>query len=211
MLMIDAAQFSVFLFAAVVLAVTPGPGVAYVIARTAAGGRAEGIASSLGTAAGGCVHVLAAGLGLSALLAQSALAFTAVKIAGACYLVYLGLRILVRGAAASPVSPLAAVGTSRAFFEGVVVETLNVKTALFFLAFIPQFVDPSQPPFGQFIVLGVVCVFLNTAVDLLAVAGALRLLQSPAARGLRTRLLSAGSGLTLVGLGAYVALADAKR
>lgn len=211
MLAIEAAQFNVFLFAAVVLAITPGPGVAYVVARTAAGGRGEGIASSFGTAAGGCVHVIAAGFGVSALLAQSAVAFTVVKYAGACYLVYLGLRILLKGAATTTVVPLAAVGTARAFLEGVVVETLNVKTALFFLAFIPQFVDPSQPPLAQFVVLGVVCVFLNTAVDLLAVAGALRLLQSPAARGLRTRLLSAGSGLTLVGLGAYVALAGNKR
>ena len=85
-----------FLIAATVLAVTPGPGIAYVVARTVAGGRAEGLASCIGTGIGGMLHVLAAAVGLSILVAQSALAFTVVKVGGAAYLVYLGVRMLLR-------------------------------------------------------------------------------------------------------------------
>jgi threonine/homoserine/homoserine lactone efflux protein len=127
-----------FLLAALVLAVTPGPGIAYVVARTAAGGRAEGLASCVGTGLGGLFHVCAAALGLSVLLAQSAMAFTVVKYVGAAYLVYLGVRLLLVKA---PVVVGAVVpgGARRALLEGVLVEALNVKTALFFLAFLPQF------------------------------------------------------------------------
>lgn len=210
-MILESTQFGLFLAAALVLAITPGPGVAYVVARTVAGGRGEGVASSLGTAVGGGVHVVAAGLGLSALLAQSALAFTVVKYAGACYLIYLGVRTLLEGASVSALASLKAVGSARAFGEGVLVEVLNVKTALFFLAFIPQFVDAAAPPLGQFVTLGVICVVLNTAVDLLAVAGAARLMKGAATQRLRARILSAGSGLTLLGLGAYVAFAKTER
>jgi threonine/homoserine/homoserine lactone efflux protein len=211
MALLGSHQFGVFLAAAVVLAITPGPGVAYVVARTVAGGRREGIASTFGTAVGGGVHVLAAALGLSAMLAQSALAFTVVKYAGACYLIYLGVRTLLKGVNVSVAASVRPVGITRAFYEGVAVEVLNVKTALFFLAFIPQFVDTTQPVLGQFLVLGVVCVVLNTTVDLLAVAGAARLMQSTATRRLRARVLNIGSALTLVGLGAGVALAKIER
>jgi threonine/homoserine/homoserine lactone efflux protein len=130
-----------FLIAALVLAITPGPGMAYVVARTAAGGRAEGLASCLGTGLGGMVHVLASALGLSLLLAQSALVFTWVKYLGAAYLVYLGLVLLLRKAKPPAVGALPAQGSRRALIEGVVVEALNVKTALFFVAFLPQFVS----------------------------------------------------------------------
>jgi threonine/homoserine/homoserine lactone efflux protein len=202
-------RFGLFLAAALVLAITPGPGVAYVVARTVAGGRREGVASSLGTAVGGGVHVGAAGLGLSAVIAQSALAFSVVKYAGACYLIYLGIRTLLDGANVAGVATVKAVGTARAFGEGVLVEVLNVKTALFFLAFIPQFVHPTSP-LAQFVTLGVICVVLNTAVDLLAVAGAAHVMKG-ATRRLRARILNTGSGLTLVGLGAYVALSRGER
>src|SRR3982751_6280425 len=127
-----------FLLAAVVLAITPGPGIAYVVARTAAGGRAEGLASCAGTGLGGMLHVGAAALGLSVLLAQSAVAFSVVKYVGAAYLVYLGLRLLLSRAATAPVRTRST-GARRALLEGILVEGLNVKTALFFLAFLPQF------------------------------------------------------------------------
>lgn len=210
-MVLESPQLALFLAAAVVLAITPGPGVAYVVARTVAGGRGEGVASSLGTAVGGGVHVIAAGLGLSAVIAQSAVAFSVVKYVGACYLIYLGIRTLLKGASGLGVASLKAVGTARAFGEGVLVEVLNVKTALFFLAFIPQFVDPTSPPLAQFVTLGVICVVLNTAVDLVAVAAAARLMKGAATQRLRARILNAGSGLTLVGLGAYVALARTER
>jgi threonine/homoserine/homoserine lactone efflux protein len=196
-----------FFVAAVVLAITPGPGIAYVVARTAAGGRAEGLASCLGTGLGGLVHVVAAALGLSLLIAQSALAFNLLKYLGAAYLVYLGLRILFRQGAEVPAPVLQAQGTRRALLEGAMVEALNVKTALFFLAFLPQFVDPTQPVAGQLAVLGSVCVVLNTLVDVVAVLLAHRLLRSGAARAARERLMARVSGVTLVGLGAVLALA----
>lgn len=196
-----------FAIAALLLAITPGPGIAYVVARTVAGGRPEGLASCLGTGLGGLVHVLASALGLSLVIAQSATAFTVLKYLGAAYLVYLGIRLLVRKephALAAP--PMTAQGARRAFFEGIAVEVLNVKTALFFLAFLPQFVSPAQPVTLQLAVLGAICVALNTIVDVVAVLLAERLLRSEAARHARARLLSKVSGATMVALGAWLAL-----
>lgn len=196
-----------FAIAAVVLAITPGPGIAYVVARTVAGGRSEGLASCLGTGIGGMLHVLAAALGLSLLVAQSAVAFNVVKYLGAAYLVYLGIRLLLRRDQALPVGPVVSQGARRALFEGVVVEALNVKTALFFLAFLPQFVSPGDPFVPQLALLGSICVALNTLVDVIAVFAADRLLKSGAARSARARLLTRMSGMTMLGLGGYLALA----
>jgi threonine/homoserine/homoserine lactone efflux protein len=137
-------SFAAFVFAAVVLAVTPGPGIAYVVARTVAGGRSEGLASCFGTGIGGMLHVLAAALGLSLIIAQSAVAFSVVKYLGAAYLIYLGIRLLLRKDPELTVKPVAAQGVRRALSEGIVVEALNVKTALFFLAFLPQFVSAND-------------------------------------------------------------------
>lgn len=200
-------SFLAFLFAAIVLAVTPGPGIAYVLARTVAGGRAEGLASCLGTGLGGMLHVIAAALGLSLLLAQSAVAFALVKYLGAAYLVYLGLRLLLSKAQTLAVDRVAASGPRRALTEGIVVEALNVKTALFFLAFLPQFVPPGAALVPQLVLLGSLCVALNTLVDVIAVLAAHRLLASDAARATRGRLLTRLSGLTMLGLGAWLALA----
>jgi len=196
-----------FLIAALVLAVTPGPGMAYVVARTVAGGRAEGLASCLGTGLGGLVHVLAASLGLSALIAQSALAFSVLKYLGAAYLVYLGLRLLLRRQAPTTVGGLAVQGPRRALIEGMVVEALNVKTALFFLAFLPQFLRHHEAPMAQLFLMGGICVLLNTAADVVAVFVAHRWLQSGSARSDRAVWLNRASGLTLLGLGAWLALA----
>jgi threonine/homoserine/homoserine lactone efflux protein len=196
-----------FAFAAVVLAITPGPGIAYVVARTVAGGRAEGLASCLGTGLGGMVHVLAAALGLSLIVAESALAFAVVKYLGAAYLIYLGLRLLLRGEAAAEAATVTRSGARRAFTEGIAVEALNVKTALFFLAFLPQFVSAAEPLAPQLVLLGSICVVLNTLVDVAAVFAADRLLASGIARAARARLLSRISGTMLLGLGAWLALA----
>jgi len=196
-----------FLFAAVVLAITPGPGIAYVVARTVAGGRSEGLASCFGTGLGGLLHVLAAALGLSLLVAQSAIAFNIVKYIGAAYLIYLGVRLLMQKEQTFKATPIAAQGVRRALFEGVAVEALNVKTALFFLAFLPQFVSPGEPLVPQLVLLGSVCVALNTLVDVVAVFTANRLLRSGVARAARARLMTRMSGITMLGLGAYLALA----
>lgn len=196
-----------FAIAALVLAITPGPGIAYVVARTVAGGRPEGLASCFGTGIGGMLHVFAAALGLSLVVAQSAAAFNVVKYLGAAYLIYLGIRLLLRRDPAPAVEAVASHGMRRALFDGIVVEALNVKTALFFLAFLPQFVSPSEPLLPQLVLLGTVCVALNTLVDVAAVFGADRLLKSGVARTARARLLTRVSGVTMLGLGAYLALA----
>lgn len=202
-------SFTAFLIAATVLAITPGPGIAYVVARTVAGGRAEGLASCIGTGIGGMLHVLAAAVGLSVLVAQSAVAFTVVKFVGAAYLVYLGVRMLLSKQPDAADQTVAAQGALRALLEGIVVEALNVKTALFFLAFLPQFVNPGVPLVPQLVLLGSICVALNTLVDVLAVLTAQRLLASNVARAARARLMARVSGFTMIGLGVF--LATAKR
>jgi threonine/homoserine/homoserine lactone efflux protein len=195
-----------FFFAAGVLAITPGPGIAYVVARTVAGGRSEGVASCFGTCLGGLVHVAAAALGLSLLIAQSAFAFNLVKYVGAAYLVYLGIRMLMRKEQPADVRQVKSEGARRAFMEGIMVEALNVKTALFFLAFLPQFTTPDAPLALQLALLGSICAALNTLVDVLAVLGADRLLRSSAARASRARVLTRLSGCTLMTLGVFLAL-----
>lgn len=200
-------SFLAFLAAATLLAVTPGPGIAYVVARTVAGGRAEGLASCLGTGVGGMLHVAAAALGLSALVAQSAVAFGLVKIVGAAYLGYLGLRMLLRKEAPLAIERLDRQGARRALLEGVIVEALNVKTALFFLAFLPQFVAPDESLVPRLILLGSICVLLNTLADVVAALGSDRLLASGPARSARARLLARMSGSTMLALAGYLALA----
>lgn len=207
--MVDTHRFFLFFIAALVLAATPGPGIFYVLARTLAGGRREGILSSLGTFAGGLVHVFAAALGISAILAASAVAFHTVKYAGAAYLVWLGIRMIRTRNAELPTETFAP--SRGAFGQGIVTEVLNPKTALFFLSFIPQFISPQLGHiFLQFLIFGAVSVALNTTADLLVVTLAVPLgykLKASAALRQRQRI---ASGLGMIGLGAYVALTDAK-
>lgn len=141
--MLDLATFTVFITAAFTLAVIPGPGMFYVLTRTLRGGRREGVLSTAGTGIAGLVHTFAAALGVSAILATSAAAFAVVKWLGAAYLVYLGMKTLLGGARSAP-HEIEASASGGALRQGVVAEVLNPKTALFFLAFLPQFVDPSR-------------------------------------------------------------------
>src|SRR5579863_9290970 len=138
--MFVAHKFFLFLAAAVLLAITPGPGIFYVLARTLAGGRKEGIQSTLGTFVGGLFHVCAAALGISAILAASAVAFHTVKYAGAAYLVWLGVRMIRSRNTEMPAETSAP--ARNAFRQGILTEVLNPKTALFFLSFIPQYIAP---------------------------------------------------------------------
>ena len=200
-------SFTAFLLAAAVLAITPGPGIAYVVARTVAGGRTEGLASCVGTAIGGLVHVLAAAAGLSLIIAQSATAFSVIKYLGATYLVYLGIRILrSKPQDLAESEALSALGAKRAFRDGMVVEALNVKTAMFFLAFLPQFVNGAELILPQVMLLGSICVLLNTLADVLAVFAADRLLDTGLAHAARARLMMRVSGITMIGLGVLLAL-----
>jgi threonine/homoserine/homoserine lactone efflux protein len=195
----------IFISAALLLAIAPGPGMLYVLARSLKGGKKVGMASSFGTALGGMGHVIAAAFGLSAILVQSAHAFLFVKYIGAAYLVYLGIRTLLSSDAAM----LDTVDGGKAqspFWQGVLTEVLNPKTALFFLAFIPQFVDHAAPMLPQFILLGAISVALNTSADLVVVLAA-----APLAQRLKTSILwrrrqRQASGAALIGLGSYVAV-----
>ena len=142
--MTESGHLALFALAALVLCVTPGPAVLYIVARSVSQGRAAGLVSCLGVALGGLAHVVAAALGLSALLATSALAFSIVKYAGAAYLIGLGLRKFLQAPERGPDERLAPHTLARVFYEGAIVNALNPKTALFFLAFLPQFVVPSR-------------------------------------------------------------------
>ena len=202
----DIANFALFFAAALAIAISPGPGLLYVTARTLAGGRNEGLASSFGTGLGGLVHVAAGAISVSALVLASAEAYAVLKIAGALYLVCLGYKSFRESAIAID-AKVTATGAMRAFREGIVVEALNPKTAAFFLAFLPQFVAPAEPLVPQLVLLGSVCVALNTLVDVIAVFATDRLLRSGAARAARARLMTRASGVTMLGLAAYLALA----
>src|SRR5262245_21616456 len=171
--MLSFQTFLLFLAAALIVAITPGPGIFYIVARTLAGGGREGLASSVGLGLGGLVHVFGGALGVSALIMASAEAFTALKIAGAAYLIWLGLKTWREARIAEP-AEVRTTGVRRALREGIVVEALNPKTAAFFLAFIPQFVDPTANVAAQFVVLGLISVALNTSVDLIVTRWAAR-------------------------------------
>ena len=165
-MMPEPSTLAVFVLAAVALLITPGPAVLYIVARSVEQGRWAGLVSALGVHVGTLVHVAAAALGLSALLVSSALAFDIVKYLGALYLIYLGIRRLLTSDAAAAASAAAPRSLRRLFAQGIVVNILNPKTALFFLAFLPQFADPSRGQLGlQILGLGLMFVALGVVSD----------------------------------------------
>jgi threonine/homoserine/homoserine lactone efflux protein len=172
---------AVFLLAAIALAVVPGPAVAYIVTQSIDQGRRAGVFSALGVATGGLVHVTAATVGLSALIASSATAFTVVKLVGALYLIVVGIRRILSGDAADVEPRALRAPLVRIYRQGVIVNVLNPKTALFFLAFLPQFVDPDRGAvWPQVALLGVVFVSVAVLSDLTyalvsdAIAGRIR-------------------------------------
>lgn len=205
---LDLTQYLIpFLFAALLLAFLPGPSILYVLARTLDGGREAGIASTIGTAVGGLVHVSIAALGLSALLTNSSAVFGLVKFVGALYLMYLGLRTLLDTNSTSTYTR-AARSSRKIVYEGFITEILNIKVALFFMAFLPQFIDPASAPGPQLIMLGCICVILNGLADLTVVFFATRLAPLTDASSQSAKRLSYGSGAVLLLLGLYTALVD---
>jgi threonine/homoserine/homoserine lactone efflux protein len=199
----DQAHLTAFLAAALVLAITPGPGIFYVLARSLGEGTRVGVRSSLGTALGGLCHVVAAAIGLSALLMTSATAFEVVRLAGAAYLILLGIKTLLTKA------EHASRERGDAFRQGVLTELLNPKTALFFLTFLPQFVQPARGAVApQLLALGVVSVALNSSADLVvaAAAGRARGALNQGSRWVRRQRTLSGIGL--IALGGYAAAAD---
>jgi threonine/homoserine/homoserine lactone efflux protein len=163
---IDPGTLAVFAAAALALAVVPGPAVLYIVARSVDQGRFAGLVSALGIGVGSLVHVTAATIGLSSLLASSATAFTVVKYAGAAYLILLGIHRLLTREEVAEVEARPPRALRKIFRDGVIVNVLNPKTALFFLAFLPQFVDPDQGAATlQILVLGLVFTVIALSSD----------------------------------------------
>lgn len=215
--MFDSTRLVLFLTAALLLAVAPGPGMLYVLARSLAGGKREGVLSAFGTFLGGMVHVFAAALGVSIILAKSAVAFATVKYVGAAYLCVLGVRMIVdarrdKTTADNAISQAQeAMPARNPLWQGVATEVLNPKTALFFLSFIPQFVNRAGGHvFLQFVALGTVSVVMNTTADLIVIAMAGPLgerIRSSATFRRRQRTVT---GAIMIGLGTYLATSEGK-
>jgi threonine/homoserine/homoserine lactone efflux protein len=218
--MLGSTRLLLFLTAALLLAIAPGPGMLYVLARSLAGGKREGVLSALGTFLGGMVHVFAAALGVSVILARSAVAFSTVKYVGATYLCFLGVRMILDARKearqadefSSDDFPAATgVATRSPLWQGVATEALNPKTALFFLSFIPQFVNRGAGHvFLQFVVLGTVSVVLNTSADMVVI-----LLAGPLGKKIRSspvfrRRQRTVTGAIMIGLGSYLAASDSR-
>lgn len=215
--MIDWTRFALFLTAAVLLAIAPGPGMLYVLARSLAGGKREGVLSALGTFLGGMAHVFAAALGVSIILAKSAVAFATVKYVGAAYLAFLGVRMIfdayrdnASGDNAEAVAPLV-IARRNPLWQGVATEVLNPKTALFFLSFIPQFVIRANGHvFLQFVILGTISVALNTTADLIVIALAGPLGDKIRSSATFRRRQRTATGVIMIGLGTYLAVSESK-
>lgn len=201
--------FSAFLLASFVLAVTPGPGVFYIVTRSLAQGRRSGLVSVAGVALGNLGNAFAASVGLAALFAVSSLAFSMVKYAGALYLVFLGVQML----RSSPVENSSPIPTgaplARVFRDGFVVALLNPKTTLFFAAFLPQFLSPNAPPMFQSMTLGSLFVAIAAVTDsayALAAGAVAPMLRGSVVRGIGRRL---GGGMFIC-LGVFTALAGSR-
>lgn len=210
--MFDSARVFLFLTAAVLLAIAPGPGMLYVLARSLAGGKREGVLSAFGTFLGGMVHVFAAALGISIVLARSAAAFAMVKYVGAAYLCFLGVRMILDARKNSTEAiPELSTAARNPLWQGVATEVLNPKTALFFLSFIPQFVVRGNGHvFLQFVALGTISVVLNTTADLIVIA-----LAGPIGNRIRSsavfrRRQRTVTGAIMIGLGTYLATSEGK-
>lgn len=194
--------------AALLLLIVPGPAVMYIVTRSATHGRTAGLVSVLGIHVGTLVHVVAAVVGLSAVLAASATAFTAVKLAGAAYLIWLGVQTLrASGDGIGPaVDGVASASLRRVFVDGIVLNILNPKTALFFLSFVPQFIDAGSPATaGQLLLLSAIFIGLGLVTDgAYALAGGWVGTKLRRSERLRRRA-GIGAGVTYVGLGALTA------
>jgi threonine/homoserine/homoserine lactone efflux protein len=199
--------FAAFAAASLALLIVPGPSVLYIVTRSMDQGRAAGLVSVLGIHTGSIVHVAAAALGLSAILASSALSFGIVKYAGAAYLIWLGIRAIRDRGEERPGGTGREHSLTRIYAQGVVVNVLNPKTALFFLAFLPQFIDVSKGsvPF-QAVILGATFILLGFLSD-----GTYALVSARVSRAMATRRRTGAArrwlpGLTLIGLGVVSAV-----
>jgi len=210
--MLQGSTLAVFVVAALALLLVPGPAVLYIVTRSIDQGRMAGLVSSWGVGVGTLVHVAAAALGVSALLMSSALAFNAVKYLGAAYLVYLGVRKLLVREELRPDEAQEHTGLARIFYQGVLVNVLNPKTALFFFAFLPQFVDASSGSVDtQILLLGCIFALLGICSDGMyaLLAGTLGRWLKGNRRFIRTQRYFAGS--VYIALGVTAALSGSHR
>ncbi len=170
--MLDVNSLLLFMTATIILNITPGPDMLYVIARSVGQGRAAGIASSLGIAAGCFVHILAVTFGLASLMMAVPAAYEIIKYAGAAYLIYLGIRILITRQTKNAETPIEEASLRKIFLQGVITNVLNPKVALFFLAFLPQFVNREANVAAQIIFLGVLFNTSGTLVNVIVALAA---------------------------------------
>ncbi|HEX2363552.1 MAG TPA: LysE family translocator [Bradyrhizobium sp.] len=203
-----------FIISGLILNVTPGPDTAYIVGRSAQFGWRGGAAAALGISAGCLVHVLACAIGLSALLTASATAFTLVKWAGAAYLCFIGVSMLLTRtskAARAPVLRDSAASLSKVFWQGALTNVLNPKVALFFLAFLPQFVDAEAPHKAlAFLALGLIFIFNGTLWCLGVAAFAARTARHVRQSGTALRWINHALGGMFVYLGARIALLQSR-
>lgn len=197
---------SVFLAASVVLAVTPGPGVLYIVTRSIVHGRQHGLLSVIGVAFGNLGNACLASLGLAALFAVSAVAFTAVKYAGALYLVYLGIQMWRQPPAVDAASVSLGAVAGRVFRDGFIVALFNPKTTLFYAAFLPQFLDPEMSAMFQSLLLGAIFVVIAAVTDSAYALAASTIAPLLRAQGLQRVGRRLGAGM-FIGLGVFAALA----
>lgn len=207
--MIPLETFLAFLAASIVFAYMPGPAMLYVAAQTVARNRAAGLMAALGVHLGGYVHVIAAAAGLSALFVAVPVLYTIVKAVGAVYLIWLGYLMIRRsGMAAADMPAKALANPRRAFFDSVTVEVLNPKTAMFFIAFLPQFTDPASATaiWVQLLVLGTIVNVMFSSADLVCVLLAGAVVSRLKKSGRMQKWAHRAGGGILIGLGAHLAL-----
>ncbi len=198
-----------FLIAAVLFAYIPGPAMLYSAAQAMARGTRGGLMAVLGIHVGGYVHVIAAAAGLSVLFHAVPTLYAVVKLAGAAYLVWLGISFFRKKAEdGAPALAMPAKSTRRAFIESVIVDVLNPKTAIFFVAFLPQFIDPAAalPVWAQFLILGTMTNLIFTSADIASVLLARSLTERLSRSASARRLMERAGGAILIGLGAHLAL-----
>lgn len=206
--MIDFSLLPVFLVAVLLLMITPGPDMVFVTANALGGGRRAGFASLLGVASGAYLHILAAAVGLSAVLLASETAYNVIRFAGAAYLCFLGVKFLMSGDAIISVNPARNKPLRAIYLQGVVTNLLNPKAALFTLSFVPQFVTPEIGPiWSQMLILGVVILAVMILVNLPIVFAAGRFAEWLSRRSGAGAALDKLIGLLLIGLAIYVAMA----
>lgn len=204
-------NFELFCLSAIILSVTPGPDTFYILGRTISQGKNSGIASVLGISTGVLIHTIAATIGLSTILATSALAFRIVKLVGAAYLIYLGITLIISSKDNNVLNKDSqpANGFWKIYRQGVITNVLNPKVALFFLSFLPQFIDPNQGRAVSFLSLGVIYVFTCTVWYLIFAVFSSAVARTLQKNRLWIRTINKISGGIFIGLGLNLAFYDA--